>query len=138
MSVSASVATVYFNDYVFSKIIESGSKGYFDSRAFVLPKEEVCNYMIWRQQDCTRNSVQGLGQANFSHKEMNGLNNDQLQEKLFQERGVNWGKLDVWKKRGICVHKVINNLDNIPKTDMFVDWDIPVFTQDRNYVERWL
>lgn len=42
----------------------------FDSRVFTIPKEEVCNYFIWRQQDSTRNSIQSVGQANFSQKEL--------------------------------------------------------------------
>ncbi|MCL1818885.1 MAG: tRNA(His) guanylyltransferase Thg1 family protein, partial [Spirochaetaceae bacterium] len=46
----------------------------FDSRVFVLPKEEVCNYFLWRQQDATKNAIQMLGRAHFSHKKMHGLN----------------------------------------------------------------
>ena len=33
-------------------------KAMFDARVFILPKEEVNNYFIWRQQDATRNSIQ--------------------------------------------------------------------------------
>ena len=39
----------------------------FDARAFVLPKEEVCNYFIWRQLDAARNSIEMVGRAHFSH-----------------------------------------------------------------------
>ncbi len=42
----------------------------FDSRAFSIPKEEVSNCLIWRQQDATRNSIEAVGQANFSHHEL--------------------------------------------------------------------
>lgn len=44
----------------------------FDARAFILPKEEVCNYFIWRQQDATRNSILAVAQSVLSHKEMQG------------------------------------------------------------------
>ena len=47
-------------------------KALFDSRAFNLPKEEVCNYFIWRQQDATRNAIQLVGQSNFSHNQLQG------------------------------------------------------------------
>ena len=35
-----------------------------------IPKEEVTNLIYWRQLDATRNSIQMVGQANFSHKEL--------------------------------------------------------------------
>jgi len=143
VSVSASVATMCFNNYIHN-LIKCDSNALFDSRIFVLPKEEVCNYAIWRQKDCTRNSIQGLGQANFSHKEMSGLNNDQVQEKLFQERKINWNDFETWKKRGVCLYKktvqktVPNIAEPVMRTEIEVDWEIPIFTQDRNYVEKWL
>ena len=42
----------------------------FDSRVFNLPKKEVCNYFIWRQQDTTRNAIQMVGQSNFNHNKI--------------------------------------------------------------------
>ena len=47
------------------------SKGaMFDARCFNIPKEEVTNLIYWRQLDASRNSIQMVGQANFSHKEL--------------------------------------------------------------------
>lgn len=54
----------------------------FDSRVFTIPKEEVCNYLIWRQQDSTRNSIQSVGQANFSQKELHGKSCNNIQDML--------------------------------------------------------
>ena len=45
----------------------------FDSRCFNIPKEEVTNYILWRQQDATRNSINSVGQAYFPHKQLEGL-----------------------------------------------------------------
>ena len=42
----------------------------FDARCFNIPKEEVTNLIYWRQLDASRNSIQMVGQANFSHKEL--------------------------------------------------------------------
>lgn len=42
----------------------------FDARCFNIPKEEVTNLCYWRQDDASRNSIQMVGQANFSHKEL--------------------------------------------------------------------
>lgn len=50
---------------------EAVSKGaMFDARCFNLSKEEVTNNLYWRQLDATRNSIQMVGQAYFSHKEL--------------------------------------------------------------------
>ena len=60
----------------------------FDARAWNLPKEEVCNAILWRQQDATRNGLQSLGRSNFSHKQMHQKNGADIQEMLFQEKST--------------------------------------------------
>ena len=130
VSISAATMSAYFN-MVYTEHFGTGvSVSVFDSRAFNLSKEEVCNYFIWRQQDATRNSIQGLAQANFSHKELQNLNTNQLQDKLMLEKNINWNNMQVNLKRGRCLFKTSRawNLDN----------DIPIFTQNRNYIERYL
>ena len=52
----------------YEKAIDAGAM--FDARVFNIPKEEVCNLIYWRQLDATRNSIQMVGQANFSHSEL--------------------------------------------------------------------
>ena len=104
----------------------------FDSRCYNLPKEEVSNYFIWRQRDSERNSIQGLAPAQFSHKDLQNLNNSQLQEKLFSERGINWDKLPTPQKRGVCVIRA--GEEGLP--NWFVDQNIPIFTWDCEYIKR--
>jgi hypothetical protein len=53
---------------VIENALEKGAM--FDARVFNIPKEEVANCFIWRQQDATRNAIQMLGQTYFSHKEL--------------------------------------------------------------------
>ena len=54
----------------------------FDARCFNIPKEEVTNLIYWRQLDATRNSIQMVGQANFSHKELHGKSCNMIQDML--------------------------------------------------------
>ena len=62
----------------------------FDSRVFVLPDiNEVVNYFIFRQQDCTRNSVSMAASAYFSHEELEGKSGSDKQEMLFSEKQIN-------------------------------------------------
>ena len=171
-SVSASMATVAFNKafndniikYIdnnldadcgvtkdlteYTKIlINARNKGaMFDSRVFTIPKEEVCNYFIWRQQDSTRNSIQSVGQANFSQRELNGKSCNDIQDMLMMQKSINWNDYATTLKRGSCCIKIddgitkydeIGNIcDYIPGSKWVIDNEIPIFTQDRNYVEK--
>lgn len=133
VSVSASIATAAFNFHAANIGFEQNTfsdMAQFDSRVYNLPKEEVTNYFIWRQQDASRNSVQMLGHHHFSQKQMHGKNNSQVQDMLMLEKNINWNDIPTWMKRGTCV---------VPEyfTDG-VDEDIPIFTQDRDYLERLL
>lgn len=132
VSVSASLATGMFNTYIKSvdeSKLPKNSTAFFDSRAFVLPKEEVCNYFIWRQQDAVRNSIQGLGQSYFSHNNLHGLNCNQIQDKLMLEREINWNDVDTDFKRGCCVYKGEGR-------GFTVDHETPTFTKNRDYIEN--
>lgn len=62
---------------------------YFDCRVFTIPdRTEVMNYFRWRQQDCVRNSVSMVAQANFSHKELKGKSQSDMHEMLHW-KGIN-------------------------------------------------
>ena len=128
-------------------LINARNKGaMFDSRVFTIPKEEVCNALIWRQQDATRNSIQSVGQANFSQKELNGKSCNDIQDMLMLQKGINWNDYPTTLKRGSCCIKIddgitkydeVGNIcDYIPSSKWVVDNEIPIFTQDRNYVEK--
>ena len=78
-------------------------KATFDSRVFSLPKEEVINCLIWRQQDATRNSIEAVGQANFSAKRLNKKTCNMIQDMLMTEKGINWNDFPVVCKRGNCL-----------------------------------
>ena len=159
VSVSASMATLYFNknlqDRCFDlmdKLLEGAddfteedsdyfdvlnSKEHtamFDSRVFVLPKEEVNNYFIWRQQDATRNSILSLAQSLYSDREMHGIKCDALQDKMFTEKNVNWNDLSTVKKRGTCAIRKEVEVNGVVRNKWFIDKDIPIFTQDKNYI----
>ena len=118
----------------------------FDSRVFTIPKEEVCNALIWRQQDATRNSIQSVGQANFSQKELNGKSCNDIQDMLMLQKGINWNDYSTTLKRGSCCIKIddgitkydeVGNIcDYIPSSKWVIDNETPIFTQDRNYVEK--
>lgn len=119
----------------------------FDSRVFSVPKEEVCNCLIWRQQDATRNSIEAVGQANFSHHELHKKTCNMIQEMLWSQRGINWNDFLTELKRGSCCIKrqfeeTIDDPRNpdqkitVCRNRWIIDHEIPIFTQDREYIER--
>ena len=118
---------------------EAGFHGaLFDSRAFNIPKEEVNNCLLWRQQDATRNSIQSVAQANFSHKQLQNKNCSELQEMLFQEKCINWNNIPTHLKRGSCCIKEqyeIETGDGVAlRSRWVIDKEIPIFSQDTSYV----
>lgn len=167
-SIAASMATVAFNkifeqnciEYsqivpntelgrkvmdVYSKASEKGAM--FDARCFNIPKEEVTNYIYWRQLDATRNSIQMVGQANFSHKELHGKSCNQIQDMLMTQKGVNWNDYPIYQKRGSCCIKerystvdlstYTGSVDAMTRTRWIIDKEIPIFKGvDRNYIDK--
>lgn len=118
------------------KYIESYNKSLangamFDARCFNIPKEEVCNLIYWRQLDATRNSIQMVGQANFSHKELQGKKCSDIQDMLMERYKINWDKYPTSCKRGTaCIYK---------DSKWVVDTDMPILKgEDRNYVDQYI
>ena len=164
-SISASMATMAFNKF-FTKnvnyfemtheyddtineycttLVNAAEKGaMFDARVFNIPKEEVCNLIYWRQLDATRNSIQMVGQANFSHKELQNKSCNMIQEMLFAEKGINWNDYPTYLKRGSCCIKTTIQNPNVdikdgayPKSIWIIDLDIPIFKGDgRQYIDK--
>jgi len=154
-SVSASIATSSFNQ-VFRYLVSTNSKteekrellskkfdkANFDARAFNIPESEVCNYFIWRQQDAIRNSVEAVGQANFSQKELHGKSCKVIKEMLLENKNLNWDSILTRYQRGICVRKVetedIINGNKVLRSKWEADFEIPIFSENRNYTEELL
>lgn len=135
VSVAASVATAAFNNYISGA---APSTATFDTRAFTIPdREEVLNYLIWRQQDATRNSVQQVAQSLYSHNELHGKNNSQLQEMIHQ-KGQNWDDYPPRNKRGVAIIKTPPVLFGAgrPESNWITDLDTPVFTKNREYLNQ--
>lgn len=125
----------------------------FDARAFNIPREEVTNLIYWRQLDATRNSIQMVGQANFSHRELQGCSCSVIQDMLHEQKGINWNDFPTHLKRGSCVIKkytttverqVTEKEFGEPevreiatrRSEWVIDKEIPIFKgEGRKYIE---
>jgi tRNA(His) 5'-end guanylyltransferase len=152
VSVAASLATSKFNELREDRgVRESNEKwengegvsfytrklAQFDARVFsVSQRHEVLNNLYWRQKDASKNSVQMLARSLFSHKECQGLNGSQLQDKMMLEKEVNWNDIETTKKRGSACYKELKLIESDLVTgDKFrgywkIDNEIPIFSQD--------
>lgn len=142
-----------------NKAVEKGAM--FDARVFNLPKEEVTNYIYWRQLDASRNSIQMVGQANFSQKELQGKSRSDIQDMLMLQKNINWNDFPVVQKRGTCVVKEeyyacqtdIEEMmleqnaafkkeeegsgNMVKRTRWVIDQNIPIFKgTDREYIDK--
>lgn len=145
-SISASMASTAFNIFfkeemmrqhaidlfshdspIFNAHYKAAEKGaMFDARCFNIPKEEATNLIYWRQLDATRNSIQMVGQANFSHNELQGCSCNVIQDMLHEQRGINWNDYPTRWKRGVAWTK-----------EKGIDFNMPILKgEDRKYVDE--
>ena len=98
------------------KLVETYYKAYtkgamFDSRVFNIPKEEVCNNILWRQQDAIR-----------------------IKEMLLSEKGIDWNDLPTKFQRGSCCIKTFD--EQTGRSEWIIDNEIPIFKgEGRKYIE---
>jgi tRNA(His) 5'-end guanylyltransferase len=149
----ASLASSMFDQTMSVADIENFKVAMFDARVFQVPNvDEMVNTMIWRQQDASRNSVSMAASEYFSHKSLEGVSSNDKQERLFQEKGINWNDYQVKFKRGTVVRKVeatfvtkddepIDGKTRVIDTGRIytrnvweADVDTPIFTQNKEYL----
>jgi tRNA(His) 5'-end guanylyltransferase len=158
-SIAASMATMAFNKYFYAEVLEWYNKPHrhlglpeeqqtvsqlriyqkaaekgamFDARVFNIPKEEVTNLVYWRQLDAARNSVQMVGQANFSHNELQGKSCNMIQDMLMIQKEINWNDFPAYLKRGSCC---VRDLGGV--AGWSVDLDMPMLKGDgRKYLDE--
>lgn len=124
---------------IYQIAVEKGAM--FDARAFNIPKEEVTNCIYWRQLDATRNSIQMVGQAHFSHNELHEKTCNQIQDMLHEQKGINWNDYPAYLKRGTAVvqaevDRAEDEYGTPPHTQWFIDPNMPQLKGDgRAYLD---
>lgn len=120
----------------------------FAACAFNLPQDEVTNFFYRRQQDAIRNSIQMVGQANFSHTELQHKSCEDIKQMLRDKSEATGGTIKPWEdypmflQRGTCIIKNEEVLDqDDPEIYKRFYWDvdenIPIFKGDgRNYINK--
>ena len=126
VSVSASVLTAHF-----ARRFPEREPAVFDARVFALPdRDEVRNYLLWRQQDARRNALNMLASAHFSPKELHGVDGAQRQAML-DGRGVELADVDARFLDGQTCHRE-RRVADVNYTDR------GGFERTATGVERWV
>jgi len=124
ISTSAALMSVSFLDIMKElkpEYIKPNNLPTFDARAFNVPKNDVINMFLWRALDWKRNSVQMYGQSVFSHKEMQGWNEENIKRMLIH-RGFDWDKdLSNQTKYGTFITKKYGTFDYIYTVPTYSD-----------------
>ena len=122
--------------HTYDKALSKGAM--FDARCFNIPKEEITNCFVGRQQDATRNAIEILGRCYFSDKQLFKKSCNDIQDMLMLEKNVNFNDMPTAFKRGVCiVKKRLPCTDRLVgyKTQWVIDKEIPIFSQQREYIE---
>lgn len=115
----------------------------FDCRAFPVPERDVCNYFIWRQQDCLRNAIQGAGQAYIGKKELHGMNSNEIIASL-KEKGYAFSDFSARERLGAACYQVMTMVGTPQKGGIGftnrkkyrIDANIPLFRENREFIEK--
>jgi tRNA(His) guanylyltransferase len=112
----------------------------FDARVWNVPEHEVVNVFIWRQQDATATPSSSWVSRSVQPQGAHGVNCNQIQEMVFKDHGINFNDLPVPQKRGVCIVKrktlTSTPFGDFERSKWVVDENIPIFTQDRDYIQR--
>ena len=148
--------TPYFNETRKKYLPNHNKVANFDCRIYQTPTlHDACVQLLWRENDATKNSISMLAQSLFSHKELQGLDGSQMQDKMMLEKGINWNDLEVRYKRGSYVKRIATSkpfskeeLATLPKAhnahknpDLVVERSIiktieyPIFNKIKNQVD---
>jgi tRNA(His) guanylyltransferase len=138
-SVAASIATANFNhlwggSYKWDPKKKRMNMAYFDARVFTIPDHvEVANYFIWRQKDADKNAISMIAQHYFCDKDLDGKSTNERIEML-KTVDVKLDDYPQWFYNGRVVR--YETTPNPAKSHWRTDYDAPVFTKNRDYLEK--
>lgn len=100
----------YFNEQRKKYLPNHNKVAVFDCRVYQTPTlHDGAIQLLWRENDATKNSISMLAQSLFPHEDLKNLNGNQMQDKMWKEKGVNWNDLEAKYKRGTYVKRFVTS-----------------------------
>lgn len=146
-SVTASIASVHFNNYANSFNINLFGDSIFTSQVFIVPNVmEVTNTLILKQQQNFHTSVQFACLYQLLKKYdksqikiiLSGLSLDEKIELLQQEFDIDFNNYPIDFRRGTACYKVPTVYNGSMKNKWFVNKELPIFTKDQSFLTNIL
>ncbi len=146
-----SKATRVFNKHLdnMDEKLDLSGDAEFDGRSFTVPSiSEAVNNLIWRQQDCTRNSISATAQAVLGKKfgkktalkMIHGKSTKDKLELMLNECGIDFEQeFPAAYRMGVGVYKIpiiIPSKDGTESTrkKWTIDWDLPNFVTEKDFI----
>ena len=150
-SITGSLATLGFNNAIreLGTKLDLSGDALFDARVWGMPTiSEVVNNLIWRQQDCTRNSISGAAQAvvgkkfgkKTALKMLHGLSSKDKIEMMLNDCGIVFEEeFPSAFRMGVGAYKIpmiipTKDGENSTRKKWTIDWDLPNFVTERDFV----
>ncbi|MBX7226869.1 MAG: tRNA(His) guanylyltransferase Thg1 family protein [Chitinophagales bacterium] len=146
----------YFNENRQEYLPHHQKTANFDCRIYQTPTlHDACVQLLWRENDATKNSISMLARSLFSHKSLEKLSGNEMQDKMMLEKGVNWNNLEPKYKRGTYIKRILlakpftpeelatlppqhqahKNSNLIVERSTFKEMNYPIFSKIANKVE---
>lgn len=125
---------------ILMKKLETGAL--FDARVFSIPKDEVANSLIWGQQDGTRNNIEGAARYFLGANRCMNRTQYQLIE-MMKNAGVDYfSRFTSSEIYGSACYKVEQEVQNqygvFTRNKWIIDYSIPNFSKNREFIEKFL
>ncbi len=116
----------------------------FDGRVVLVRREEIPEYLDWRQREAWRNALnsyaimalerQGLKGRELAAR-LRGMKSPELHELIYRTLGINMAKIPAWQRRGVVVRRKRHlRTDGIVRRKIVVDWSPPIFSSEEGRV----
>lgn len=101
------LATGFFNQKLMEYLPEKVNLfPRFDARVWSVPNlDEAVNVFIWRERDCTKNSISMAAETVYSSEQVKHKNGSEKQDMLML-KGINWNDYPSYFKRGSYVQRL--------------------------------
>jgi tRNA(His) guanylyltransferase len=128
--------------------LESAQPLSFDSRVSIIDRNDITEYLNWRQNECWRNVISSYGyyllrEAGMNAKEaaekLKGMKSDKLHQ-LAWEHDINLAEAPAWQRRGVMVYKqtfekqgynpLTGEDSKVGRSKIIEDWELPLFKSD--------
>ena len=120
----------------------------FDSRVSIIDRNDITEYLNWRQDECWRNLVSSYGYyllrddgmgAKQAAEKLKGMKSEMLHQ-LAWEHGINLAETPAWQRRGIMVYKqmfekqghnpLTGEESKAMRSEVVQDWELPLFKSE--------